>query len=166
MSSDTRSALLRLLQQDARMSSSVIAEQLGLSESEVESMIAELQASGVIVRFTAVINDENLSDVTPRVRALIELEIRPEKGVGFDKLAKRIARYPSVIDQYLISGRYDFLVIVEEDSLQAVARFVSEKLAGLENVKATTTHFILKKYKIKGAIMDVVESAERLVVSP
>lgn len=158
--------LLSLLKSDARMSSAQIAQLVGVKEAEVETLIEELKSDGVIVQFATVINDEKLKKAHDTVRALIELEIRPEKKSGFDNVAKRISQFPNVVDHYLISGRYDFLIIVEGDSLKEVASFISDKLASIENVRSTTTHFILKKYKEHGAIFDAAERIQRLAVSP
>ena len=101
-----------------------------------------------------------------RVRALIELEVRPEEQNGFDRAAGRIFRHDNVIDHYLISGRYDFLIIVESDSITGISEFVSNQLAPLKSIRSITTHFILKRYKVNGVLLDDLNTRDRLSVAP
>lgn len=163
---EIKTQLLTLLTQNSRQSSADMAAQLGISVAQVDDTIQLLQESGVIAKFTTIVNYDRLQSSDETVSALIELEIRPEKREGFDKVAKRICQYDNVSDHYLISGRYDFLLTVTGRTLQDVALFVSEKLAPIEHVKSTSTHFILKKYKTNGVTLDTVVSADRLAVSP
>ncbi|MBD97613.1 AsnC family transcriptional regulator [bacterium] len=101
-----------------------------------------------------------------RVRALVELEVRPEEQDGFDRAAGRIFRHNNVIDHYLISGRYDFLIILESDSISGISEFVSNQLAPLKSIRSITTHFILKRYKVNGILLDDPNTRDRLSVTP
>lgn len=101
-----------------------------------------------------------------QVAALIEVKVLPQRGYGFDRIAQRIARFPEVRSLYLLSGTYDLLVHVEEASMEKIASFVSEKLATLEGVQSTVTHFLLKKYKEHGALTFKIDRAARLALSP
>jgi DNA-binding Lrp family transcriptional regulator len=118
----------------------------------------------VILGYRTVLNEEKLG--VERVRAVIEVKITPERGGGFDRLAERIAKYKEVNSCYLISGAYDLLVVLEGSSLREVATFVSEKLATIQGVLSTATHFMLKPYKEQGVLMSHEHNEERLAVSP
>ena len=135
-------ALLELLQNDARLSTSQLAERLGRSEVEVAAMISDLQAKGAILGYHAVVDPERAGQ--RHVSALIEVKLTPERNGGFDRLAQRIARFDQVASCYLMSGGYDLAVLVEGEDLREVARFVSEKLSTLDGVVSTATHFQLK----------------------
>ena len=100
------------------------------------------------------------------IRALVELKVRPERHAGFDQVAMRIARFDEVVDCLLMSGRYDLLLIVEGPDLQAISAFVFEKLATIDQVADTATHFIMKKYKEQGVLMSDPDVLDRLIVSP
>ena len=136
---------------------------IGASEQDVRAAIAELESAGVIVKYTALIN-ENLTE-SERVEALIEVKVTPQRGHGFDTIAAEIAAHPEVKNLYLMSGAYDLAVIVESASLRAVSRFVSECISTYENVISTATHFILKKYKVEGALMQDNDGG-RLSIQP
>lgn len=157
-------ALLELLQNDARLSTSQLAERLGRTEAEVASMIADLQAKGAILGYHAVVDPERAGQ--RHVSALIEVKLTPERDGGFDRLAQRIARFDQVTSCYLMSGGYDLAVLVEGEDLREVARFVSEKLSTLDGVLSTATHFQLKVYKQSGFIAGEAHVDERLAVSP
>src|SRR6185295_3945891 len=118
----------------------------------------------IILGYRTILNEEKLGVDT--VRAVIEVKITPEREGGFDRLAQRIAKYDEVKSCYLMSGAYDLLVIVEGDSLRKVATFVSEKLATVQGVISTATHFMLKPYKEQGILMAKEQNSERLAVSP
>jgi DNA-binding Lrp family transcriptional regulator len=165
LTSKKEQELVALLKENARQSPDELATMLGIKTSEVSSAIHRLEKRGIILKYTTVFN-EQIYPTQHSIRALIEVCIRPEKKKGFDGIAKRICKYPNVIDHYLISGDYDFLVIVEGDSLQEISAFVSDKLASIENVRSTRTHFILKKYKEHGVLFDSERPVERLAVSP
>ncbi len=156
--------ILGLLSEDARLSPKSLASMLHAEETEVAARIRALETRGVIVKYTAIVNSEQ--DDRTRVEALIEVNVTPKKGEGFDSLARQIAEYPEVKGVYLMSGGYDLAVFVEDASLQRVARFVSERISTFEGVLSTATHFILKKYKIEGAPTERAETDNRLSVHP
>lgn len=139
--------ILDLLQNDARLSAEDIAAMTKKSVAEVAAIIAQLEKQGVILKYTAVVNQEKMQEGQDLVRAVIEIQVTPEREHGFDALAERIYRFPQVKSLYLMSGGYDLQVIIEGSSLKDVAFFVSEKLATLNGVKSTKTHFVLKTYK-------------------
>ena len=157
----TQNALLKMLETDARLSDEQIAARLGVEPAEVAAMRAKLEADGRIVGYQAILNDDKEG-----VSALIEVRCTPERGGGFNRLAKRIARFDEVRSCFLISGGFDLLILVEANSLLEVARFVSEKLSSMEGVLSTATHFRLKTYKQNGLLFDEEESDERISVAP
>ncbi|MBA4495523.1 Lrp/AsnC family transcriptional regulator [Paenactinomyces guangxiensis] len=163
MSEQLQHEILSLLEEDSRLDQEQIAHMLGESKENVAQTIQELQEKGVIVKYGAVINWQKSGK--QRVSALIDVKVTPQRGYGFDALAKRIYLFPEVRSVYLMSGAYDLSVALEVDSMEAVGRFV-EKLATLDSVVATTTHFVLKKYKEDGVILDDPETDQRLVISP
>lgn len=156
--------LLKLLRENAALTPSALASMLDIPEADVTSKIKQYEADRVILGFRAVLNEEKLG--TEMVRAVIEVKITPERGGGFDRLAERIAKYNEVRSCYLMSGGYDLLVFVEGANLREVATFVSEKLATIQGVISTATHFMLKAYKEHGLLMDRDEHHERLSISP
>jgi DNA-binding Lrp family transcriptional regulator len=157
-------ALLKLLRDNAALKPSQLASMLNLTEAEVSAKVKAYEKEGVILGYRTVLNEEKLGvDV---VRAVIEVKITPERGGGFDRLAERIAKYDEVHSCYLMSGGYDLLVIVQGNTLREVATFVSEKLATLQGVLSTATHFMLKPYKEQGVLMVPPPSEERLPVTP
>ena len=156
--------LLKLLRDDASLTPAQIAGRLNLAEAEVETKIKELESNGVILGYRTVINEEKLEvDI---VRAVIEVKITPEREGGFDRLATRIARFDEVRSCYLMSGGYDLMVVAEGSDLKAVSAFVSEKLATIQGVISTVTHFMLKPYKEQGVLMGGEFSDEKLAVAP
>jgi DNA-binding Lrp family transcriptional regulator len=156
--------LLQLLKENARYSYKELAGLIGESEKMVEGQMKELISEGVIRQFTTVINDNDLVDVP--IKALVELSIRPEKGAGYDAIAKRISGFRNVVSHYLVSGAYDFLVVVEGMDHKDIAHFVFDKLATLENVKSTTTHFIFKSYKEQGVLLEELPDVVRVPILP
>ena len=157
-------SLLKLLRENAAVKPAQLAVMLNLPEAEVLSKIKAYEASHVILAYRAILNEEKLGVET--VRAVIEVKITPERGGGFDRLAERIAKYNEVISCYLMSGGYDLLVVVEGKNLREVASFVSEKLATIQGVVSTATHFMLKPYKEQGVLMNLEPTEERLAVTP
>ncbi|HIX89242.1 MAG TPA: Lrp/AsnC family transcriptional regulator [Candidatus Akkermansia intestinavium] len=157
----TQESLLKLLETDARLSDQQIADRLGVSVSEVVATRAALEQEGRIVGYQVILNDD-----AEGVSAFIEVRCTPERGGGFNHLAKRIARFDEVKTCYLISGGFDLLVLVEAKNLMEVARFVSEKLSSLEGVLSTATHFRLKTYKLNGLLFEEEPKHERLSVAP
>lgn len=159
-----REQILALLQQNARLTSTEIADRLALEVEVVEAIIAAAEADRSICGYYTALAEDALSD--NRVRAVIEVEVNPERDSGFDSTAKRLAKFPEVTDVLLVSGSYDLQLIVEGENLQDVANFVSSKLAPLQGIRATRTHFMLKKYKEAGFILEDDEDYERLSVTP
>ncbi len=157
-------ALLELLEKNARLTAAEMAERLGKTSAEVEAMLAKLDEDGALLGYHAVIDRDKVGDVL--VTALIEVKLTPERDGGFDRLAKRIARFDQVTSCYLMSGGYDLAVIVEGPDLRVVAQFVSEKLSTLDGVVSTATHFQLKVYKQSGFLATDTHEDERLPVTP
>lgn len=156
--------ILELLERNDRLTAAEIAIMLGMSEEEVKAKIAELEADKVIINYRAMVNWERAG--VEKVNALIEVKVIPQRDVGFDEIAERIYSFPEVKSVFLMSGAYDLMVLVEGTTMKEVALFVSQKLATIYNVQSTATHFVLKKYKLEGVIMDGKEDVERLVVTP
>ena len=156
--------LLKLLHENAALNPAQMAAMLNTTEAEVTARIKAYETDRVILGYRTVLNEEKLDrDI---VRAVIEVKITPERGGGFDRLAERIARYNEVQSCYLMSGGYDLLVVVEGSSLREVASFVSEKLATIQGVISTATHFLLKAYKDQGILMKGEQNEEHLAVTP
>jgi DNA-binding Lrp family transcriptional regulator len=150
--------LLEILEKDARATPEDIAKMLKKKTQNVKDAIRKYEKEGVILKYKTVINKELVKDTGAEVRALIEVNIIPQKDLGFDKIAE-------VASCYLLSGTYDLLLIVEGKDLHTVARFVAEKLAPLENIRGTATHFLLKKYKEDGVILKHKEENKRIAIS-
>ena len=156
--------LLKLIRENAAWKPADLAAMLNLSETEVAARIKRYETEHIILGYRAIINEEKLG--LDAVRAVIEVKITPERGGGFDRLAERIAKYSEVQSCYLMSGGYDLLVVVQGSNLREVATFVSEKLATIQGVVSTATHFMLKPYKEQGVLMKIDVNEERLAVSP
>ena len=156
--------LLKLLHENAALKPAQLAAMLNSTEAEVAAKIKAYETDQVILGYRTILNEEKLG--VEIVRAVIEVKITPEREGGFNRLAGRIAKYDEVRSCYLMSGGYDLLVVVEGDSLRQVATFVSEKLATLQGVVSTATHFMLKPYKEQGVLMSREQNEERLAVSP
>jgi len=156
--------ILLLLQEDARLTAAQAAERLGLPEQEVKQRIAQLEADKVITRYKAVINWEKAG--VEHVYGFIEVRVSPQRGLGFDAIAARIMEFPEVHSLYLMSGTYDLMVVVQGKSMKDVAYFVAERLAPLDHVLSTATHFVLKPYKVDGDIMAERTETKRLSVTP
>ncbi|MBW7474469.1 Lrp/AsnC family transcriptional regulator [Paenibacillus oenotherae] len=156
--------ILELLKEDARLSAELIGTMLDAPVAEVKQSIAEMEQDHVIVKYATVVNWSKVDD--EKVTALIEVQITPERGRGFEGIAERIYLYPEVKSVYLMSGAYDLLVEVQGKTLKDVASFVSNKLSPIDAVLSTKTFFILKKYKQDGIIFEENEDDHRLLVSP
>ena len=156
--------LLKLLRENAAITPAQLSKMLDQSEAEVAAKIKGYEKDQVILGYRTVLNEEKLG--VDLVRAVIEVKITPERGGGFDRLAERIAKYTEVDSCYLMSGGYDLLVVVEGSNLREVATFVSEKLATIQGVISTATHFMLKPYKEQGLLMVREHNDERLAVTP
>ncbi len=150
--------LLRLLEGDCTLSKKQLAAMVGTSTERVEEIIRDYEKNNVILGYKAVID----WDATDRqdVTALIEVKVEPQRDDGFDRVAERIYQYEEVESCYLMSGDFDMTVIISGRSLQEVARFVSQKLSTIDEVKSTATHFILKKYKESHLIFKKQEKQE------
>lgn len=154
--------ILHILTEDARISVQKIAAMLSVDATQVKACIDEMERSGLLVKYTAIVNSEKTDDSL--VEALIEVKVTPKKKEGFDGIAKQIAAFPEVKAVYLMSGAYDLAVFIEDRSLQQVARFVSERISTFDGVISTATHFILKKYKIEGTLTEKEDADYRLSV--
>ncbi|MFA4992371.1 MAG: Lrp/AsnC family transcriptional regulator [Candidatus Omnitrophota bacterium] len=145
--------ILEILEKNGRASIEDIAKMIRKNPDEVKKAIKKYEKDGSILKYKAVINKDLIKDSESEVRALIEVNIVPQKDLGFDKIAERIYSFPEVTSCYLISGTYDLLVVVEGRNLHTVSNFVAEKLSCMEHVRGTATHFLLKKYKEDGVIL-------------
>ncbi len=159
-----REKILWMLEKNSRIDLKELAVMLGTDEVTVANEIAQMEKENIICGYHTMINWENTSE--EKVIALIEVRVTPQRGMGFDKLAERIYRYEEVETVYLMSGGYDFTVILDGKTLREVSRFVSEKLATLDSVLSTATHFVLKKYKEHGTILAEKPKDERMLVTP
>ena len=159
-----RETILWMLEKNSRIDLKELAVMLGTDEVTVANEIAQMEKENIICGYHTMINWENTSE--EKVIALIEVRVTPQRGMGFDKLAERIYRYEEVETVYLMSGGYDFTVILDGKTLREVSRFVSEKLATLDSVLSTATHFVLKKYKEHGTILAEKPKDERMLVTP
>jgi DNA-binding Lrp family transcriptional regulator len=151
--------ILKVLEKDARASNKQIATITGISEAEVAKTIKKAEKDQVIQKYKAIINWDKVEN--EHVFALIEVKVAPQRDVGFDAIAERIYRFPQAHTVYLLSGTFDLLVIVTGRTIQEVANFVSQKLAPVEGVQSTVTHFMLKKYKEDGEILGPKEELKR-----
>ena len=157
--------VLKLLLSGETLDRSQMAQVLGVDEASIDAQMAALEKSGVLLGWRPVLNPEVEEDGL--VRAAIEVRITPERGGGFDRLAERISKFDEVESCYLMSGGFDLLVFVKGRSLQKVASFVSERLATIEGVLSTATHFVLRAYKEQGYLIKHPETdTGRLSVSP
>ncbi|MBQ2767389.1 MAG: Lrp/AsnC family transcriptional regulator [Clostridia bacterium] len=151
--------LLKMLEDDATLTPEQIALMCEKEVGDIRSLIKKYEKEGVILGYKTIID----WDKTDReyVSALIELKVTPQRDRGFDKVAEKIYNYPEVQSLYLMSGSFDLAVFIEGKTMREVAYFVAQKLAPLEYIQATATHFILRKYKDKGVIYGTVEVDER-----
>ena len=156
--------LLKLLKKNALETPKDLARMLNTSEETVKARIAEYERSGIIRGYQAVVNVDQLD--VEIVRAVIEVKVTPEREGGFNRIAERISKFPEVESVYLMSGTYDLMAVVAGRTLKEVAFFVSEKLATIEGIISTGTHFMLKTYKNNGVLMEAEKNDERLKVSP
>ncbi|MGF1449719.1 MAG: Lrp/AsnC family transcriptional regulator [Opitutales bacterium] len=159
------SDVLKLLMEGEALTTGQMGQVLGLSETQVQAELAKLKDERILLGWRPILNPDHQPE--ERVRAVIELRIRPEREGGFDRIAERISRFDRVESCYLMSGAYDLLVVVNADNLRRVASFVFEKLATIEGVEATATHFMLRAYKEQGHLLQAGQNAEGMpAVSP
>lgn len=151
--------ILKILEEDSRTTVKKIATMTGLSSAEVSKQIKQAEKDGTILKYKTMINWEKVGE--EQVMALIEVRVAPQRDVGFDSIAERIYRFPQARTVYLLSGTYDLFVLVVGKTMREVAEFVSRKLAPLEGVQGTVTHFVLKRCKEDGEIIEGKEEVKR-----
>jgi DNA-binding Lrp family transcriptional regulator len=151
--------ILKILENDARTTQKQISTMIGTPQSEVAKLIKQAEKDRLILKYKTIINWEKVGK--EQVSALIEVKIAPQRDVGFDAVAERIYRFPQTRSVYLLSGTYDLLVLVSGKTMHEVADFVSQKLAPIEEVQGTVTHFLLKRYKEDGEILEGKEKTKR-----
>ena len=151
--------LLKLLEDDATLTAEQLATMLNKEVGDIKNIIEKYEKDGVILGYKTIVD----WDKTDReyVSALIEVKVMPQRDDGFDKIAEKIQNYPEIKGLYLMSGGFDFTVLIEGKTMKEVAYFVAEKLATLEDVIATSTHFVLRKYKDKGIVYGPEQKDER-----
>ena len=159
-----REKILTFIEKNSRIDLNELAIMLGVDEASVVKELEAMENERIICGYHTLINWDNTSD--EKVTALIEIKVTPQRGVGFDSIAERIYNYEEITSLYLMSGGFDFTAIIEGKTMKSVAQFVSSKLAPLESVLSTSTHFILKKYKDYGTVLDVPDKDERMLVTP
>lgn len=158
-----REKILNYIEKRGRVELHEVAVSLGVSDSDVINEMAAMEKENIICGYHTLINWDKVG--VENVTAMIEVRVTPQRGMGFDKVAKRIYNYPEVDSVYLISGGYDFMVTLNAKTLREVSEFVSDKLSPLESVLSTRTNFILKKYKDHGIVMHETKKDERMPVS-
>ena len=159
-----REKILAVIEKNSRIDLKDLAALLGEDEAAVAKEIEEMEKENIICGYHTMINWDNTDE--EKVVALIEVKVTPQRGMGFDTIAERIYQYSEVTSVYLMSGAYDFMVIVEGKTMQKVARFVSEKLGPMNSVLSTATHFVMKKYKEHGTVMCEKPEDERMLITP
>jgi len=151
--------ILKILEEDARITTKQIATMTGLPSNEVARIIKQAEKDRTILKYKTMINWDKVGN--EEVWALIEVKVSPQRDVGFDAVAERVYRFPQARTVYLLSGTYDLLVVVIGKTMHEVADFVSQKLAPIEGVQGTVTHFMLKRYKEDGEILEGKEEIKR-----
>jgi DNA-binding Lrp family transcriptional regulator len=151
--------ILKILENDARTTAKQIATMTGTPSAEVAKLIKQAEKERTILKYKTVINWGKVGD--EQVWALIEVKVTPQREVGFDLIAERIYRFPQVRTVYLVSGSYDLVVLVTGKTMHEVADFVAQELAPIEGVQGTVTHFVLKRYKEDGELLEGGEEAKR-----
>ena len=159
-----RERILAVIEKNSRISVKELADLLGENEAAVAAEIAEMENEHIICGYHTLINWDKTSE--EKVTALIEVKVTPQRGLGFDSIAERIYKYDEITSVYLMSGGFDFTVIIEGKTMKSVAQFVANKLSPLDSVLSTSTHFVLKKYKDYGRVLDAEEKDERMLVTP
>ena len=159
-----REKILAVIVKNSRIDLKDLAALLGEGEAAVANEIADMERENIICGYHTMINWDNTGD--EKVIALIEVKVTPQRGMGFDKIAERIYQYSEVESVYLMSGAFDFTVILEGKTMREVAQFVSEKLSVMDSVLSTSTHFVLKKYKDHGTVMCEKKEDERMLITP
>ena len=159
-----REKILAIIEKNSRIDLKDLAALLGEREAAVANESADMEKENIICGYHTMINWDNTGN--EKVIALIEVKVTPQRGMGFDKIAERIYQYSEVNSVYLMSGAFDFTVIIEGKTMREVAQFVSEKLSPMDSVLSTATHFVLKKYKDHGTVMYEKPGDERMMITP
>lgn len=154
-----KNEILKLLENDARLTEKQLSIMLNTDETTVKNEVDRLEANGTILGYKTIIDWEKTERES--VTAMIEVKLIPQRDRGFDRVAEKIYNYPEVQAVYLMSGAYDLSVLIEGKTMKEVAYFVSQKLATIDSVMSTATHFVLHKYKDKGILYDTPEIDER-----
>lgn len=159
-----RREILKYLERNSKINLQELAVLLGSDEVMIANEITQMEKEKIICGYHTLIDWEKTGE--EQVVALIEVKVTPQRNQGFDRIAERIYNYPEVNAVYLISGGYDFLITLKARTLKEVSEFVSGKLAPLDAVLSTATHFVLKKYKDHGAVLVAKTESERMLVTP
>jgi DNA-binding Lrp family transcriptional regulator len=156
--------ILKILEDNPKVTAEQISTMTSIPMEEVKELIKQAEKEKIILRYKSIIDWAKLGK--EEVWALIEVKVTPQRDLGFDSIAERISRFPEVHSIYLVSGVYDLAIIIEGKTMQEVANFVSGKLAPMERVQSTVTHFVLKRYKEDGEILHPGEEFKRLPITP
>ncbi|NLL00392.1 MAG: Lrp/AsnC family transcriptional regulator [Clostridiales bacterium] len=159
-----REKILAAIDKNSRLSATDLAMMLGTNEEEVATILKDLEDEHIICGYPTLINWDKVK--CERVTALIEVKVTPQRGLGFDKIAERIYQFDEVQSVYLMSGGFDLTVIIEGKTMREVANFVAAKLAPMDAIQSTATHFVLKKYKEHGLPLVQIKQDERMLISP
>ena len=159
-----REKILSVIEKNSRIDIEELAILLGEDETAIANEIADMEKEGVICGYHTLINWDKTNN--EKVNALIEVRVTPQKGMGFDNIAERIYQFSEVNAVYLMSGSFDFTVFIEGRTMRDVAQFVSDKLAPMDSVLSTATHFVRKKYKDHGTILSAKKKDERQLITP
>ena len=159
-----REKILSVIEKNSRIDIEELAILLGEDETAIANEIADMEKEGVICGYHTLINWDKTNN--EKVNALIEVRVTPQKGMGFDNIAERIYQFSEVNAVYLMSGSFDFTEFIEDRTMRDVAQFVSDKLAPMDSVLSTATHFVLKKYKDHGTILSAKKKDERQLITP
>ncbi len=164
MDNNEREQILKLLEKDARLNTNDIAVMLGMDANDVKAEIEDMEKKHILCGYHAFVNWDKTND--EKISALIELKVTLQRGNGFDKIAEKIYQYPEVESLYLMSGSYDFTVILRKATMKEIASFVSSKLAVIEEVQSTATHIVLARYKDHGLLLIDPKKDTRMVMMP
>lgn len=159
-----RKKILAAIDRNSKLTAEELGLMLGCSKEEISKLIEEMEKEGVICGYPTLINwDKGENE---RVTALIEVKVTPQRGQGFDRVAERIYKFDEVEAVYLMSGSYDLTVMIEGKSMKEIAHFVSSKLAPMDTIESTVTHFVMKKYKEHGIPLVHKKKDERMLITP
>ncbi len=159
-----REEILNFIEKNSRIDLKEVAVCLGMTEIDVANELAAMESEGIICGYHTLIDWDKVTQ--EKIHALIEVKVTPQRGKGFDEVAERIYKYPEVTATYLISGGFDLLVFMEGKTLKEISMFVSQKLSTLDSILSTTTHFVLKKYKDHGIVLNQKNEDERMIMTP